>query len=55
MQLLCGFGGLVMNMFYNLCAVFMQKNGIENITIYSMVKCGSDGLVMTKKCDFYLF
>ena len=25
-----------------------MQNGIENIKIYSMVKCSGDGLVMTK-------
>ena len=38
----------------SLCSIY-AKNGIENITIYGMVKCGGGGLVMTKMSDFYLF
>ena len=37
-----------MHMFYNLCVIKVQKNGIGNIKIYNMVERGSDGLVMTK-------
>ena len=29
----------------------MQKIGVENIKIYSNVKRGGDGLVMTQKCE----
>ena len=55
MQLFCGCDGLVMHMFYNDCAVNVQINGIANIRIYSTVTCGGGGLVMTKKCENYLF
>ena len=44
-----------MNMFYNNCAVKVQINGDENIKLYSKVRCGGDGLVMTKNVQIYLF
>ena len=37
-----------MHVFYNNYAVRVQVNGNKNIKIYNMVKCGGDGLVMTK-------
>ena len=49
MQLLGGYGGLVMHIFtilYDKCV----NNGIVNIKLYNMVMCGGDGLVMTQNC-----
>ena len=40
-----------MNMFYNICSIINAKNGNENIKIYCIVKCGGNGLVMTKTCE----
>ena len=43
-------------MFYNLCLVINAKMVLENIKIYNMVKCGGDGLIMTKNvqiCDYF--
>ena len=45
-----------MHMFYNLCSIIDAKNGIENVEIYNMVKCGGGGLVMTKNvqiCEYF--
>ena len=52
--MLCGCGGLAMNMFTIFCLVVNANMVMKNIKIYCTLKCGSDGLVMTKICKFFI-
>ena len=39
---------------YNICLIISAKNGNETNEIYYMVKCCSNGLVMTKHAKFFI-
>ena len=50
MQLLCGYGGLVMHVFYNFLCDKVTQMVLRNIKLYNMADRGGDGLVMTQNC-----
>ena len=43
--MLCGCGGLVMSIFYNIC---VRSNGVEINQIYLYNECSGGGLEITK-------